>query len=50
MGRGGGAVDPLALALPEQRARVTDASHWMVRILDLKQALEHRGYPLGSQR
>ena len=43
----GGAVDPLALALPEQRARVTDASHWMVRILDLKQALEHRGYPLG---
>lgn len=43
----GGAVDPLALALPEQRARVTDVSHWMVRILDLKQALEQRGYPLG---
>jgi predicted acetyltransferase len=43
----GGAVDPLALALPEQRARVTDVSHWMVRIADLKQALEQRGYPLG---
>jgi predicted acetyltransferase len=43
----GGAVDTLALALPEQRARVVDASQWMVRILDLKQALEQRGYPLG---
>jgi predicted acetyltransferase len=26
---------------------VTDASQWMVRILDLKQALEQRGYPQG---
>jgi len=43
----GGAVDPLALALPEQRARVVEASQWMVRILDLNQALEQRGYPLG---
>jgi predicted acetyltransferase len=43
----GGAVDPLALALPEQRARVTNVSHWMVRILNLKQALEQRGYPPG---
>ena len=43
----GGAVDPLALALPEQRPRVTAVSQWMVRILDLNQALKQRGYPPG---
>ena len=43
----GGAVDPLALALPEQRASSTDQTHWMVRIVDLQQALTQRGYPRG---
>jgi predicted acetyltransferase len=43
----GGAVDPLALALPEQRAACRDQTLWMVRILDIEAALTQRGYPNG---
>jgi predicted acetyltransferase len=41
----GGAVDPLALALPEQRLTGRDQSQWLLRIIDIQQALTQRGYP-----
>jgi predicted acetyltransferase len=36
--------DPLAFALPEQRAEVKNTLDWMVRILDAPAALTARGY------
>jgi len=41
----GSASDPLLALLPEQRGRVTLLDVWMLRILDLRRALEGRGYP-----
>lgn len=42
----GGAVDPLALALPEQQVQGREQSQWLLRILDLHQAMTQRGYSL----
>jgi predicted acetyltransferase len=41
----GSASDPLLALLPEQRNLVTLNEFWMLRILDLRGALEGRGYP-----
>jgi len=41
----GGAMDPLALALPEQAGQVVSAKQWFTRIVDVPLALSHRGYP-----
>lgn len=43
----GAPVDPFLAMLAEQGARVVDRIEWMTRILDVKQALEARGYPAG---
>ncbi len=37
--------DTMLLALPELPARVERCHRWMLRIVDLPRALEHRGYP-----
>lgn len=42
----GSAFDPLLAFLPEQRHRVTLTDLWMLRILDVRRALERRGYPV----
>lgn len=41
----GSASDPLLALLPEQRNLITLNEFWMLRILDLRGALEGRGYP-----
>ena len=43
----GGVVDPLAMALPEQRASLRSSSQWMTRIVTVETALAQRGYPHG---
>jgi len=43
----GGGVDPLAMALPEQRASLRSNTQWMTRIVTLEAALAQRGYPQG---
>lgn len=43
----GGSADPLAALLSEQRARPRRSIDWMLRIVDLRAALESRGYPAG---
>lgn len=40
-----GAVDGLSLLLPEQTARLRHSDRWMLRLVHLASALEHRGYP-----
>lgn len=39
--------DPLLALLPEQAARVTQMSDWVLRIVDVQQALQTRGYSPG---
>ncbi|ARV59076.1 GNAT family N-acetyltransferase [Nostocales cyanobacterium HT-58-2] len=41
----GSAIDSLTLLLPEQTAKQKSAKRWMLRIIDVSQALEKRGYP-----
>ncbi|MGP1375435.1 MAG: GNAT family N-acetyltransferase [Almyronema sp.] len=41
-----GAIDPLTLTLPEQTAKPRFMSRWLVRIINLTQALTQRGYPV----
>jgi predicted acetyltransferase len=43
----GGAAPPLLYLLAEQRIEITERLDWMLRIIDVKRALEHRGYPPG---
>jgi len=43
----GGAIDPLAMALPEQRASLRSITQWMTRIVTVEAALTQRGYPHG---
>lgn len=43
----GGAIYPLTLLLPEQTAKIRSTMHWLLRIINLKSALEQRGYPEG---
>ncbi len=38
-------IDALTLRLPEQTARVRSLDRWMLRIVDLKAAIEQRSYP-----
>ena len=42
-------VEPLLALLPEQPARVTGTERWLVRILDVKEALARRGWPTGVE-
>ncbi len=43
-----GPTNPLLLALPEQTYKpMTLRDHWMLRIVDMKSALEQRGWPAG---
>lgn len=42
-------VDPLTLLLPEQTANIRNLERWMLRIIDVPNALEKRGYPLGVE-
>jgi predicted acetyltransferase len=41
----GGAVEPIVFAAPERVFSVARAETWMLRVLDVKGALEARGYP-----
>ncbi|MBE9178036.1 GNAT family N-acetyltransferase [Oculatella sp. LEGE 06141] len=41
----GGHLDALALMLPEQTIKARSIDRWMVRIVNVVQALEKRGYP-----
>lgn len=41
----GCAADPLVSLLPEQSQEVTASERWMLRVLDVRGALEARGYP-----
>ena len=38
-------VDFLTLPLPEQTAKIIHSKHWMLRVVNVCQALEKRGYP-----
>ncbi len=43
-----GPTNPLLLALPEQTYKpMTLKDHWMLRIVDLKRAMQERGWPAG---
>ena len=42
-------VDPLMLLLPEQTNNIRFSEHWMLRVVDVSQALAKRGYPLGIE-
>ncbi|WP_017651360.1 GNAT family N-acetyltransferase [Fortiea contorta] len=44
-----GAIDSLTLLLPEQTAKVRYQKRWMLRVVDVVQALSARGYPLGIE-
>jgi predicted acetyltransferase len=45
----GAAIDPLLLLLPEQSAKQTSSMIWMVRIVNVRSALEGRGYPVAVE-
>ena len=45
----GSPINALLLALPEQSAQLETIQSWMLRIVDVKQALEQRGYPSNKQ-
>lgn len=38
-------ADPLVGLMPERAYDIVDSERWMVRVLDVKRALEDRGYP-----
>jgi predicted acetyltransferase len=42
-------VDALTIVLPEQTAKLKSSNRWMLRIVDVKKALEKRGYPQNVQ-
>jgi predicted acetyltransferase len=41
--------DPIHLVLDAKAALDVQEDHWMLRVLDVRQALEQRGYPLGAE-
>ncbi|MHC4940302.1 MAG: GNAT family N-acetyltransferase [Planctomycetota bacterium] len=43
----GDAADPIVTLLNTRRYRIVSCDQWMLRIVDLKKALEQRGYPAG---
>jgi predicted acetyltransferase len=43
----GGAAPPLLYLPAEQAFKIAERLDWMLRIVDVKRALEHRGYPPG---
>jgi predicted acetyltransferase len=45
----GGFLDPLTLLLPEQSPEIKDSDRWLMRIVDVRSALEKRGYPIGVE-
>jgi predicted acetyltransferase len=45
----GSVDDPLLSLMPEHRYQIDLRHHWMLRIVDVKRALEARGYPLGLE-
>lgn len=45
----GGPTHPIALALTQQRTEVSMVEHWMLRVLDVAEALIARGYPLAEE-
>ncbi|WP_448207356.1 GNAT family N-acetyltransferase [Azospirillum sp. sgz302134] len=45
----GGPDDPLALLAPETGARIDAREEWLLRVLDVEQALAARGYPPGVE-
>lgn len=44
----GPAADPLVLHLAEQDYAVPDFQQWLIRVLNVSQALAARGYPMGA--
>ncbi|BDA66970.1 GCN5-related N-acetyltransferase [Rivularia sp. IAM M-261] len=42
-------VDALTLVLPEQTAKLKSSTRWMLRAVDVKTALQKRGYPQNIQ-
>lgn len=45
----GAAIDFLALLLPEQSPKLESSMKWMLRIINVRSALEQRGYPPGVE-
>jgi len=45
----GSIVDSLTLLLPEQTAKIRSVQRWFLRVVDVRKALEKRGYPSGIQ-
>lgn len=43
----GAAIDPLMLLLPEQSHKLRSSMAWLLRIVNVRSALEKRGYPSG---
>jgi predicted acetyltransferase len=43
----GGPVDPILFLLREQTYQLKHLFHWMLRVLDVRTALQARGYPAG---
>lgn len=43
----GGPLHPLLALLPQQIYQVVKRDYWMIRVVDVKRALESRGYPRG---
>jgi predicted acetyltransferase len=43
----GALLDPLTLLLPEQSPEMKDSDRWLMRIVNVRSALEKRGYPIG---
>jgi predicted acetyltransferase len=45
----GGLLDPLTLLLPEQSPAIRNSDRWLMRVVDVRSALEKRGYPIGVE-
>lgn len=43
----GAPIEEKLLFLPEQTAKITSKTYWLLRIIDISVALSQRGYPLG---
>ncbi|MBE9168330.1 GNAT family N-acetyltransferase [Pleurocapsales cyanobacterium LEGE 06147] len=45
----GSPIEEKLLFLPEQTAKITSKTYWLLRIIDVSVALSQRGYPLGVE-
>ncbi|PSB10056.1 GNAT family N-acetyltransferase, partial [filamentous cyanobacterium CCP2] len=45
----GALLDPLTILLPEQSPEMKDSERWLMRIVNVRSALEKRGYPIGVE-